>query len=318
MSVSLLFQRVIFNIVNFSKTKSLYRDGMSPVVKSTSRPKWYSYPLQISHLHLHTVHHCAFHALIPNNKSATYLPCVVSMCVTRPEHGFHTSPADTANKTWLCTLSSYLTVLSLFHKQQDFSLPPLRVFTLPVFLKGSIQHFLTFSSFSKLTIVCLMFQMRGCVAGDVWSPWWRHLGRKRDSNRAVDRGIVRNAREGSELQAGQTPHRRLFIGAIFSKRVLCLLISLSLCALSAIGMVLLDTHLPSWRRRCVKDKCSPLAVCIFGCLLNGYMYYINVKIRSNPSCSMWDLLFFTYGLFDLFVYAYGKCSPAEANRHTHI
>lgn len=36
----LSFQRVIFNVVNFSKTKSLYRDGMSPVVKSTSRPKW--------------------------------------------------------------------------------------------------------------------------------------------------------------------------------------------------------------------------------------------------------------------------------------
>ena len=34
-------QRVIFNIVNFSKTKSLYRDGMSPLVKSTSRTKWY-------------------------------------------------------------------------------------------------------------------------------------------------------------------------------------------------------------------------------------------------------------------------------------
>lgn len=33
-------QRVIFNIVNFSKTKSLYREGMSPVVRSTSRPKW--------------------------------------------------------------------------------------------------------------------------------------------------------------------------------------------------------------------------------------------------------------------------------------
>ena len=30
-------QRVIFNIVNFSKTKSLYRDGMSPLVKSSSR-----------------------------------------------------------------------------------------------------------------------------------------------------------------------------------------------------------------------------------------------------------------------------------------
>ncbi|XP_077079558.1 BEN domain-containing protein 5-like isoform X2 [Siphateles boraxobius] len=38
------FDRVIFNIVNFSKTKSLYRDGMSPVVKSTSRPKWQRLP----------------------------------------------------------------------------------------------------------------------------------------------------------------------------------------------------------------------------------------------------------------------------------
>ncbi|XP_061594196.1 cytosolic carboxypeptidase 6 [Cololabis saira] len=37
-------QRVIFNVVNFSKTKSLYRDGMSPVVKSTSRPKWQRLP----------------------------------------------------------------------------------------------------------------------------------------------------------------------------------------------------------------------------------------------------------------------------------
>ncbi|KAH8863934.1 Cytosolic carboxypeptidase 6 [Schistosoma japonicum] len=33
-------QRVIFNVVNFSKTKSLYREGMSPVVKSSSRPSW--------------------------------------------------------------------------------------------------------------------------------------------------------------------------------------------------------------------------------------------------------------------------------------
>ncbi|XP_043820568.1 cytosolic carboxypeptidase 6 isoform X2 [Dromiciops gliroides] len=37
-------QRVIFNIVNFSKTKSLYRDGMTPMVKSTSRPKWQRLP----------------------------------------------------------------------------------------------------------------------------------------------------------------------------------------------------------------------------------------------------------------------------------
>ncbi|XP_077005839.1 BEN domain-containing protein 5 isoform X5 [Tamandua tetradactyla] len=38
------FPRVIFNIVNFSKTKSLYRDGMAPMVKSTSRPKWQRLP----------------------------------------------------------------------------------------------------------------------------------------------------------------------------------------------------------------------------------------------------------------------------------
>ncbi|CAC5420171.1 AGBL4 [Mytilus coruscus] len=37
-------QRAIFNIVNFSKTKSLYREGMSPLVKSTSRPKWVRIP----------------------------------------------------------------------------------------------------------------------------------------------------------------------------------------------------------------------------------------------------------------------------------
>ena len=37
-------QKVIFNVVNFSKTKSLYREGMSPVVKSTSRPEWQRIP----------------------------------------------------------------------------------------------------------------------------------------------------------------------------------------------------------------------------------------------------------------------------------
>ncbi|XP_074762347.1 cytosolic carboxypeptidase 6 isoform X1 [Athene noctua] len=37
-------QRIIFNVVNFSKTKSLYRDGMAPMVKSTSRPKWQRIP----------------------------------------------------------------------------------------------------------------------------------------------------------------------------------------------------------------------------------------------------------------------------------
>ncbi|CAH8497859.1 unnamed protein product [Dicrocoelium dendriticum] len=37
-------QRVIFNIVNFSKTKSLYREGMSPLVRSSSRPNWIRIP----------------------------------------------------------------------------------------------------------------------------------------------------------------------------------------------------------------------------------------------------------------------------------
>ena len=37
-------QRVIFNVVNFSKSKSLYREGMSPLVKSTSRPNWQRIP----------------------------------------------------------------------------------------------------------------------------------------------------------------------------------------------------------------------------------------------------------------------------------
>ncbi|XP_063220353.1 cytosolic carboxypeptidase 6 [Bacillus rossius redtenbacheri] len=41
-----LDQRVIFNIVNFSKHKNLFRDGMTPLVKSTSRPKWQRLPRQ--------------------------------------------------------------------------------------------------------------------------------------------------------------------------------------------------------------------------------------------------------------------------------
>ena len=33
-------QRVIFNIVNFSKPKNLFEEGMTPIVRSTSRHKW--------------------------------------------------------------------------------------------------------------------------------------------------------------------------------------------------------------------------------------------------------------------------------------
>lgn len=34
-------QRVIFNIVNISKARNLFREGMTPLVKSSGRPKWY-------------------------------------------------------------------------------------------------------------------------------------------------------------------------------------------------------------------------------------------------------------------------------------
>lgn len=37
-------QRVIFNIVNISKSKNLFRKGMTPLVKSSSRPKWQRIP----------------------------------------------------------------------------------------------------------------------------------------------------------------------------------------------------------------------------------------------------------------------------------
>ena len=37
-------QRVIFNIVNISKSKNLFREGMTPLVKSSSRPKWQRIP----------------------------------------------------------------------------------------------------------------------------------------------------------------------------------------------------------------------------------------------------------------------------------
>ncbi|XP_021710132.1 cytosolic carboxypeptidase 6 isoform X1 [Aedes aegypti] len=37
-------QRVIFNIVNINKNRNLFKDGMTPLVKSSSRPKWQRIP----------------------------------------------------------------------------------------------------------------------------------------------------------------------------------------------------------------------------------------------------------------------------------
>ena len=36
--------QVVLSIVNFSKTRSLYRHGMSPVVRSAMRPAWHRIP----------------------------------------------------------------------------------------------------------------------------------------------------------------------------------------------------------------------------------------------------------------------------------
>lgn len=33
-------QRVIFNIVNISKARNLFREGLTPLVKSSGRPRW--------------------------------------------------------------------------------------------------------------------------------------------------------------------------------------------------------------------------------------------------------------------------------------
>ena len=37
-------QKVIFNLIGYSKTKSLYRDGMAPVVCTSARPHWERMP----------------------------------------------------------------------------------------------------------------------------------------------------------------------------------------------------------------------------------------------------------------------------------
>ncbi|CAG7659345.1 unnamed protein product [Allacma fusca] len=43
--------RVIFNIVNLCKIKTLFRDGMTPLVKTSSRPKWQRLPGKYVYYH---------------------------------------------------------------------------------------------------------------------------------------------------------------------------------------------------------------------------------------------------------------------------
>ena len=37
-------QRVLFNVTNLCKTRSLYREGMAPCVRTTATPKWERMP----------------------------------------------------------------------------------------------------------------------------------------------------------------------------------------------------------------------------------------------------------------------------------
>ena len=37
-------QQVLFTVTNFSKGRSLFRNGMTPVIRSTSKPAWVRLP----------------------------------------------------------------------------------------------------------------------------------------------------------------------------------------------------------------------------------------------------------------------------------
>ena len=53
-------QRAVFSIVNFSKQRTLYRDGMTPVVRSTSRPKGERVPTKNVFCYKSAKHKAAF------------------------------------------------------------------------------------------------------------------------------------------------------------------------------------------------------------------------------------------------------------------
>ena len=50
-------QKVIFNIVNLSKSRSLYRTGLTPVVKSSRRKDWQRIPLDQVFYYCSKIHH---------------------------------------------------------------------------------------------------------------------------------------------------------------------------------------------------------------------------------------------------------------------
>ena len=53
-------QRVIFNVVNLSKARTLFAGGLTPVVKSTSRPRWQRMPKKYVFYYKSPIHHKNF------------------------------------------------------------------------------------------------------------------------------------------------------------------------------------------------------------------------------------------------------------------
>lgn len=158
--------------------------------------------------------HCALHALIPNNKSSTYLPCVVSAS----SHLCNASPS-TGSTQALQTQRIRLDCVHCHHIWLSYLSPANnRIFRYHLFefshCRCSLKE--AFNAFSlslpspswQWCVWCSRWEvvlpgMFGLHGDAVWVE-------KRDSDRAVDRGIMRNAREGSELRAGQTPYTWLF------------------------------------------------------------------------------------------------------------
>lgn len=68
-------QRVIFNIVNMNKTNNLFNHRMTPLVKSTSRPKWQRLPKEHVFYYksaLHQNHHVLSFAFIFDREDDVY------------------------------------------------------------------------------------------------------------------------------------------------------------------------------------------------------------------------------------------------------
>ena len=74
--------RVVFSIINFSKSRSLYRDGMTPLVRSTSRPHWERLPRKQVFYFRSTKQHS--HGARSNSSNSSFM-CSFVFTFDRPE-----------------------------------------------------------------------------------------------------------------------------------------------------------------------------------------------------------------------------------------